>query len=328
VSAIHPELLSFIEESLRQINLSQIDPVLGSPIKYAVNGRGKHLRPLICSLSTTLIGGDYRDAKDAIIAIELLHDASLIHDDIIDEDPMRRGTPSMHNKYGIKTAVLTGDAMFTLGLRYALKTGNPKIVDILTATTIKMLQGIAIQSKNRGRILTEEDYLNINYMKSGSLFEAAAEIGGMIASGTPREIERLSLFGRHYGNAYQILDDICDAIIVDKTNGSDLNRGDISLPLIYALESSDITREEKEQLTLVYKGKTEGDPNALLQIYEKTGAITRSQVKMREFSGMARRVLDDFNPSQATDALQSMLDLYDTSDILSTVGSDLLYYLK
>ena len=328
MSAISPELLEFIEEALGEIELSHIDPVLGTPMGYTVKSRGKHLRPLVCSLSVELLGASYEGAKNAILALELLHDASLVHDDIIDEDSERRGLPSVHRKYGTKTAVLTGDAMFTLGLRYALKTGNIEIVDILTDTTLKMLQGIALQSYNRGRLLAEENYLKINYMKSGSLFEAAAKIGGIIASGTPSEVSRLAQFGRYYGNAYQILDDICDAVKVDNGRGSDLSRGDLSLPLIYALASKKITVRDRKKLSSVYKGDGNINTIEVLSIYEETGAIEKSSTKMREYAGKARKILDSFTESHVTVALHSMLDLYDTQNIMTTVESDLLHYLK
>ena len=126
--------------------MSEVHPILAEPSRYSITGGGKRLRPMICMLSAEVVGGNYQDTKDAFLALELIHNGTLVHDDIIDKDLFRRGTPSVQVKYDAKRAVLTGDALLSLGLKYASNTGNPKVVHILAETALKMVQGVALQT--------------------------------------------------------------------------------------------------------------------------------------------------------------------------------------
>ena len=282
--------------------------------KYAISSGGKRLRPLITTLCAELVGGDYRDTKDTFLALELIHNATLVHDDIIDEDLYRRGVPSMHMEHGVKKAVLTGDALLSMGLMYAAQTNNPKIVYWLSETSLKMVQGIAIQNIMKRHLMSLDDYLNMNYLKSGSLFEAAAALGGEVASDDPQVVEKLSEFGKYFGNAYQIRDDIMDAFTADgadKSPRNDLVNGDISILLIYALESESITETEKETLLGLYQGEVH-DLNLtnILRIYEKTGALNEAIGKMKEYAQKAREAIQEFSDGEAKDSLMALLEQY------------------
>ena len=145
------EKVDFVNEVLSDLDLSDVHPILETPAKYTLEGTGKRLRPMICMLCAELAGGEYRDTKDAFLALELIHNGTLVHDDIIDEDLFRRGNPSVQVKFDTKRAVLTGDALLSLGLRYASKTGNTEIVHILAETALKMVQGVALQTFFRRR---------------------------------------------------------------------------------------------------------------------------------------------------------------------------------
>jgi len=175
---------------------------------------------------------------------------------------------------------------------------------------LKMVQGIALQSYHRGRIITEEEYLQMNYLKSGSLFEVSATLGGIMASSTPEELEKLSSFGKHFGNAYQVFDDICDTLILKKGR-NDLQKGDISLPFIYAL-NSDLTETKKSVLLNSYKGKIEPDMVEIQKIFQESGAIDKSAEKMQYFASKAGGLLDYFRDSDAKSVLRFLLDEYNT----------------
>jgi len=200
--------LEFINETLKQLDLTYIHPLLATTTKYAISTGGKRLRPLIAILCTEMLGGDYRDTQDMFLALELIHNATLVHDDIIDEDMFRRGEPSLFSEHGIKKAVLTGDALLSIGLIHASRTRKPEIVGWLAETALKMVQGITLQNTYKRRMMSIEDYLHMNYLKSGSLFEAAGALGGIAGSDNPEDVKKLAQFGKYFGNAYQIRDDI------------------------------------------------------------------------------------------------------------------------
>ena len=113
-----------------------------------------------------MLGGDYRDTRDTFLALELIHNATLVHDDIIDDDMYRRGEPSLFSEHGVKKAVLTGDALLSMGLMYASRTGKPEIVEWLAETALKMVQGITLQNQYKRRLMSVDDYLYMNYLKS------------------------------------------------------------------------------------------------------------------------------------------------------------------
>ena len=307
------EKLGFINEALEELSLSYVHSILRIPAKYAITGGGKRLRPIICTFCAEVAGGDYRDTKEAFLALELIHSGTLVHDDIIDEDLFRRGHPSAPVKFGGKRAVLTGDALLSLGLKYAAKTERPSVVNWLSDTALKMVQGVALQTFNRRRLISEKDYLNINYLKSGSLFEAAAALGGLLASPDPEDSARLAEFGKNFGNAYQIRDDICGVFAEnrdDDLSRNDLLNGDVSLPFIYALDS-EISERDRITITSAYLGKNDRvDIEEVQRIYEETRALQRCIVKMNEFAERGREYLADFEKSEAKEFLNYILDQY------------------
>ena len=308
------EKIDFINESLEALDISNVNSILRVPIEYAISSGGKRLRPIICTICAEVVGGNYKETKYAFLALELLHNGTLIHDDIIDEDLFRRGSPSAPIKFGQKIAVLTGDALFSLGSKFAAKTGRLQVVELLSETALKMVQGVALQTFNRRKIVSEEEYLNINYLKSGSLFETAAALGGLIGSSRTEDSKRLAEFGRNFGNAYQIRDDICGVFTEsenDNLSRNDLLNGDITLPFIYALQSNIISDRDRKTITSVYMGETEKvDPTEVQHIYRETGALDRSILKMKEFAEEGRKYLEPYERSEAKKVLNIMLDQY------------------
>ena len=305
--------LGFINKALEELNLSYVHSILQIPAKYAITGSGKRLRPIICIYCTEVVGGDYKDTKEAFLALELIHNGTLVHDDIIDEDLFRRGRPSAPVKFGRKRAILTGDALLSLGLKHAAMTGRPSVVRWLSETALKMVQGVALQTFNRRKIVKEEDYLNINYLKSGSLFEAAAALGGLMGSKNQEDSAKLAEFGKNFGNAYQIRDDVCGVFaenMDDNLSRNDLLNGDVSLPFIYALDS-DISERDRITITSAYLGQSERvDIEEVQRIYEETGAKERCITKMNEFAERGRMYLTDFERSEAKEFLNYILDQY------------------
>ena len=282
---------------------------LKDPIKYSLNSKGKRLRPIICMLSCEIFGGSYRDTTDAFIALELIHNGTLIHDDVIDDDNFRRGQNSVHTKFGNKRAILAGDILLSLSLKYAVKTGKIGIVGRLSDAAVKMVQGVAIQTQMRGKVVSMQQYLDLAYLKSGSLFETAAVIGGLLKDIDDESVRKISNFGKYFGLAYQIRDDITD-MTTDPASPtrSDIANGDISLPLIYALESKSIRQSDHDMLSKIFEGKLAEYREAdVLRIYNETGALDKTVEKMEYYAEESSRALESFSGT-AVDGLRELLD--------------------
>jgi|TARA_B100001971_G_C18258498_1_gene584419 geranylgeranyl pyrophosphate synthase len=306
--------VEFVNQSILDLDLSNIHPILADPSRYSITGGGKRLRPILCMLCAEAVGGDYRDTREAFLALELIHNGTLVHDDIIDADLFRRGTPSVQMKYDTNRAVLTGDALLSLGLRYASMTGNLKVVHMLAETALKMVQGVALQTFFRREKVAESTYLKINYLKSGSLFECAAALGGIVSTDILVEHEALSEFGRNFGDAYQIRDDI-RGIYAEVEQGDlpriDLLNGDISLPLIYALESEEISKQDISTLMMPYLGENESaDIEEIRRIYKESGALKRSMDRMRDYAKEAIKCLDGLDDGNSKSSLIQLMDQY------------------
>jgi octaprenyl-diphosphate synthase len=308
------EKLEYINNALKELDLSHVHPLLRLPTKFAVASGGKRLRPIMCVYCTEVAGGDYRESRDAFLALELIHNGTLVHDDIIDEDLFRRGTPSVPVKYGGKRAVLTGDALLSLGLKYAARTRKSSVVNWLSETALKMVQGVAMQTFYRRQLISEEEYLYINYLKSGSLFETAAALGGLIVEDDEEIARNLAGFGKHFGNAYQIRDDICGVYAEnkdDELSRNDILNGDISLPMIYALESEDLLERDRGRILSVYEGREDSiDLEYVQNIYDITGALDRAVEKMKDFAERSRNYLLRFDRNDARDFLEELVNQY------------------
>ena len=306
------EKQKFVNEVINGLSFD-IHSLLEAPAKYSLVTGGKRLRPILCMLCAEMVGGDYREAKNAFLALELIHNGTLVHDDIIDNDHFRRGNLSVHIKFDGKRAVLTGDALLSLGLKYATKTGNLKIVGWLSETALKMVQGVALQTYYRRRIASAKEYLNIAYLKSGSLFEAAAALGGLVSNENEAVIKRLADFGRFFGIAYQIRDDICGIFHNDDTDlsRSDLLNGDLTLPFIYALEANSISDQDKKNLVDIFLGgKEDIDEEKVQRIYMETGAIDESMERMRYYAEQGNYLLSLFEESRARECIQFLFHQY------------------
>lgn len=306
------EKRDFVNKVIEDIDLSYVHQLLEVPTRNAILGEGKRLRPIICMLCAEVVGGDYKETRDAFLALELIHNGTLVHDDIIDEDLFRRGRPSTQVEFGRKRAVLTGDALLSLGLKYAAKTGNMTIVKRLSETSLKMVQGVAMQTWYRRRLVSEATYLDISYLKSGSLFEAAAALGELVGSSSVEDSDVLANFGRNFGNAYQIRDDIC-GVYNDNNEGfsrSDILNGDVTLPFIYSLESDTLSNRDRELLVAMFSGKTTIEIGEVQRIYEDVGALKKSIEKMNEFAERGREHLRHFARTEAMDCLNYLLDQF------------------
>jgi geranylgeranyl pyrophosphate synthase len=209
---------------------------LKEKITYALQTRGKLLRPMIVMLSGQSVGGNWDHLKKLALAIELLHNATLVHDDILDNEHFRRDALAIYSKYGVRTAILVGDALASLSLNLSAEY-NKEISKIVSQTCLSLCDGEYMDAAETTSEPSEQLYFEKIRKKTASLFKAATQCGAIAGGGTPAEIASLAEFGENYGMAYQISDDLSD--IASLKGGLVLGQNDFqTLPFIHLYEST------------------------------------------------------------------------------------------
>ena len=225
-----------LNEELERLGQSA-DGYLGDLLSYVLVNSGKRVRPALVFLASRLGPASIEQARTVALAVELIHIATLVHDDVIDKAAMRRGRKTVAAQDGVDAAVLLGDHVYTHAFERAAETGNPEILRLLARTTAIMCEGEIGQLKNRYRFdLSERDYFSFIEKKTASLFGTSARAGGVLAGVSPEVQTALEQFGFHIGVAFQIVDDVLDLTgdeaVVGKTLHTDLMNGKMTLPLI------------------------------------------------------------------------------------------------
>jgi octaprenyl-diphosphate synthase len=232
------------------------DPAIEGYVAYAIGGRGKRLRPLVALLAGGATGAINSAHVDLAVIVELIHIATLVHDDVMDEAERRRAQPTVHARWGNSLSVLLGDCLFAHALTLSTDFENSEIGRAIARTASEICSGEMIQTQRRFDLkLGVDDYLRIVKMKTGSLFAAAAELGGLISEADPSNLDTLRIFGLRVGAAYQIYDDCLDIAgdeaATGKTLGTDLRKGKFTLPILFFLRAaSEFERERCAGLIL------------------------------------------------------------------------------
>lgn len=276
-----------------------------------IKSGGKRLRPRLALLSYLCLCVDPSDhemdrAVSFASAVELLHTATLIHDDVIDHANMRRGTPTLNATDGNHAAVLAGDYMFTRAFIEFNKIGNREIYNEVVATVTALVSGEIEQLREQGDLgIARKNYYRTIYCKTGALFSLACCGSAMLLGASDREIEALRDYGRMLGEGFQIADDIIDysssSPVTGKNSGEDLADGRVTLPLIIALEES-----SGDQRTRLEKAVKEDDLDEVKKIMKLTGALDKAQQCADTSASGAVKVLSVLPKSQFTDALETL----------------------
>lgn len=232
-----------IESELSKLISKYSDLRLHELIKYAVLSHGKRLRPLMVIMSAQSVGGNQKKVMNLALAVELLHTATLIHDDILDRDKFRRDALTVHEKWSINDAILAGDVMISLSINLMADYGKD-IMKIASETGLALCDGEFMDLSMSSLKISEMEYLEKIRKKSASLFKAATQCGAMAGGGTDLEIKSLANYGEHLGMAYQLGDDISDITSVDDNVPKDLKERRISLPLIHLFNSSNLVERK------------------------------------------------------------------------------------
>ncbi len=303
---------SQFEEMFNQ-SLMHDDGLLGSALTHIRQRGGKRMRPILALLMAKNYGEVSDVTQHASIGLELLHTASLVHDDVVDESGERRGQPSVNASFNNKVAVLVGDYILSTALLHVSHTGNQRIIENLaqlgrTLAAGEILQLSNIQNKN----FSEAVYYEVVKKKTAALFESCAALGALSAGACDVEVKKASVFGQKLGIMFQIRDDIFDYFDskdIGKPTGNDMAEGKLTLPVLYALNNSPF----ESMITLARKvkaGTINADEIAVLVEYTKQqGGIDYAEQRMQDFYDDSLKFIDgSVNKAEIRDALVTYLD--------------------
>ena len=297
-------------ESLFKEAVKSNVPLLDRILRYLVKTKGKQLRPMFVLLSARICGTITPATYRAASMVELMHTATLVHDDVVDEASERRGFFSVSALWKNKASVLVGDYLLAKGLLLSLENKDFRVLEILSEAVKKMSEGELLQlEKSRLLNITEEDYFSIIRNKTASLLASACAAGAFSASQDEELTEKLRLFGENTGIAFQIKDDLFDygAADVGKPTGNDIREKKLTLPLIYTLKNA--SAETRRQLIYIIKNKNTDKASVQVVIDEvkKAGGIQYAEDVMASYKKAALDVLESFPASEARDALSEMV---------------------
>jgi octaprenyl-diphosphate synthase len=299
---------------------AEFDPAIEGYVTYAIGSRGKRLRPVVALLSGGASGGVTSGHVDLAVIVELIHIASLVHDDIMDEAERRRAQPTVNARWGNSLSVLLGDCLFAQALNLSTNFDSAVISRVIARAAREVCSGEIIQTQRRFDLhLAIDDYLRIIEMKTGSLFAAAAELGAVLNGADPETTRAFRDFGRKIGGAYQIYDDCLDIAgnetEIGKTLGTDLRKGKMTLPILLLLRSA--PADERERYCELILGEKAGAITNLLKIDAANGALKASLDAGEESVRDAQAELHSLPSNsyrdslfQLGDALREMLDQF------------------
>ena len=278
-------------------SLTHDDGMLGSALNHIRQRGGKRMRPILTLLMAKNYGKISDVTQNSAVGLELLHTASLVHDDVVDESSERRGQASVNATYNNKVAVLVGDYMLSTALLYVSYTGHQRIIEYLAELGRTLAAGEILQLSNiQNQDISEDVYYQVIQQKTAALFEACAAIGAMSGGATEEEMLKAKQFGQYLGIMFQIRDDIFDYFDskeIGKPTGNDMAEGKLTLPVIYALNNTDF--DSMHTLAKKVKAGTinEDEIAVLVEFTKQNGGIEYAEQKMSEFSQLCMRYIDE-----------------------------------
>ena len=301
-----------VEQEIALQNGSAIQPV-AEIVGYLLGGGGKRLRPALLLLSAGACSYRGPSAIRLGAVVELIHSATLIHDDVIDGADTRRGRPSANSRWGNHMSVLAGDWLYMQSFEMALRERNFKILDILIELTQNMVEGELIQLTKLGRIdLTEQDALALATRKTACLFSGCARLGAVLGRQGDGVEQVLAEYGRNAGLAFQLVDDLLDFTASPQKLGkpvlSDLKEGKVTLPLIYALENGESAGRRMVATVLEEKGFQSVRPEQITALVHNSGALDRARQLACDFASRAKACLNGWVNSDYGRALLTVPD--------------------
>jgi len=305
-------------ESINTLILEKLDskiPLIKEVSSYLILSGGKRLRPLLTSCCYHLINKNHSKDKKFIglaAAVEFIHGATLLHDDIIDESKKRRGKLSANEVWGNKISILVGDFLFSRAFQLMTRYGDLEILKILSDTSVTISEGEVLELSNDKDLTINEDvYFKVLNGKTASLFSAACQVGGISAKGSNNEIESLKSFGTNFGMAFQLIDDAIDYSStynhLGKNIGDDFKEGKVTLPIILAYLRSNNMEKKFWKKTITNLRQNKDDLNKAMMIIKKYNCIEDTIVRARHFSNVAKDSLGIFRDDKYKLTLMNLI---------------------
>jgi octaprenyl-diphosphate synthase len=306
--------LSAIEREFTRQSASPVE-VVTDIATYLIAGGGKRIRPLLLLLSSKALGCESESRIRLGAVVEMLHTATLVHDDIIDEADTRRGRPSSNTTWGNAKCVLAGDWLYMQSFRTALEERNFRVLDLLISLTQEMVEGELLQMEKLGHLINEEEYFDLIYRKTACLFKVSMQLGAAITDAKPHISDegvsdydqQMGEYGRNLGLAFQIVDDVLDLTaaedVLGKPVASDLREGKATLAVIHALERGTGADREAIRTVLADRSFVHVSHPQILEILHRHGSLEYAMDTACAYAEAARLSIADLPDSDAKRAL-------------------------
>jgi octaprenyl-diphosphate synthase len=275
--------------------------------EYLRGGGGKRIRPALLLLSSKLFNYEGRGAVRLGAVVEIIHTATLVHDDIIDDAKTRRGRPAANTQWGNSKCVLAGDWLYMQAFKIAVQERNFRILDTLIELTQQMVEGELLQMEKLGKLISLQEHFDLIYRKTACLFSVCMRLGAILGGATPEQEEKLARYGHDLGMAFQIVDDVLDLtaseMVLGKPVASDLREGKVTMAVIHALEHC--TPQEKSKIETVLRDRAfNGVTHAqILAILNRYGSLDAATARAAEYAESAREAICRFPDSEIKRAL-------------------------
>ncbi|MGI8907287.1 MAG: polyprenyl synthetase family protein [Candidatus Sumerlaeaceae bacterium] len=276
--------------------------------RYVRAGQGKRLRPMLVLLASSACGYKGTDDAKVAAAIEMVHTATLLHDDVIDKAPLRRGRPTVNARWGDDVAILVADFLYARAFTLAMQVVSPLVLSTICQVTTRMCEGEMFQIQKRDAILSRMDYLRVIRSKTAFLFSACTGLGAVLANKGEEETLELTKFGLNFGMAFQISDDALDFVAEDsdlgKQHGTDIRNGKQTLPLIHTFETA--SKTDREALLACWNNGRE--PAEIMWHVRKYEGVETALAEARNYADAAKSHLQFLEPSRAAEFFVQLSD--------------------
>ena len=275
--------------------------------EYLRGGGGKRIRPVLLLLSSKLTGYTGRRATQLGAVVEIIHTATLVHDDIIDEAQTRRGRPAANTQWGNSKCVLAGDWLYMQAFKIAVQERNFRVLDVLIDLTQQMVEGELLQIEKLGKAISQQEHLDLIFRKTACLFSTCMQLGGILGGTTEEQLTRLGSYGRNVGMAFQIVDDVLDLTaseeVLGKPVASDLREGKATLAVIHAYEHGSPEERRKVQKVLDDRALNGISHADIISILNRHGSLEFANSMAAQYAEAARHDLRDFPENEFKRAL-------------------------
>jgi octaprenyl-diphosphate synthase len=319
-------IMSFLEADLQRVEeavVAHLDSdvsFISDTARYVLSSGGKRIRPMLLILSARLCNYVGERMYDLSAVIEFIHTATLLHDDVIDNAPLRRGNPTVHSLWGNELAILIGDYLYSKAMSLALADKDHLVMTTISDVTVDMAKGQVIETlKQRDLGISEADYYRIIGLKTASLFAASCTIGAVLGGVSPPQRARITALGHHLGIAFQMADDTLDFVAPEAKLGkpvnNDLKEGKITLPIIAALQQAS-AQEARMVADYVHNEHTSAaDLQHIIALLHKYNTLQSTMAKAQEHIAQAKQQVSHFAPSLALEALHTLADYIVARDV-------------